>query len=74
MDWTLVALLLVSYVALLCTVCVLTFRKGYWLLGLCGVVFPLLWLLGAVLPPQPGSRQDMEDAWRRDAALRAYGR
>ena len=38
------------YVVLLVTLGVLTFRKGHWVLGLIGFVFPVLWLLGAILP------------------------
>jgi hypothetical protein len=42
----------VIYLVLLFTVAVLTFRKGHWVLGLIGIVFPILWLVGAVLPPK----------------------
>ena len=41
----------VIYLVLLFTVAVLTFRKGHWVLGLIGIIFPILWLVGAVLPP-----------------------
>ena len=40
----------ILYVVLLVTVAVITFRKGHWVLGLIGFVFPILWLIGAVLP------------------------
>jgi uncharacterized membrane protein len=40
----------VLYLVLLLTVAVLSFRKGHWILGLLGFVFPFLWLIGAVLP------------------------
>jgi cadmium resistance protein CadD (predicted permease) len=40
----------VIYLVLLFTVAVLTFRKGHWVLGLIGIIFPILWLIGAVLP------------------------
>ena len=40
----------VIYLVLLFTVAVLTFRKGHWVLGLIGIIFPILWLVGAVLP------------------------
>ncbi len=40
----------ILYVVLLVTVAILTFRKGHWVLGLIGFVFPILWLIGAVLP------------------------
>jgi hypothetical protein len=40
----------ILYVVLLVTVAVITFRKGHWVLGLIGFVFPILWLIGSVLP------------------------
>jgi hypothetical protein len=41
----------VLYLVLLFTVAILTFRKGHWILGLIGIFFPILWIVGAVLPP-----------------------
>jgi hypothetical protein len=38
------------YVVLILTLAVLSFRKGHWILGLLGFVFPLLWVIGAVMP------------------------
>jgi len=38
------------YLVLLVTLAVLTFRKGHWVLGLIGFIFPLLWVIGAILP------------------------
>ena len=43
-------LLSVIYVVLIFTLALLSFRKGHWVLGLVGFVFPVLWLIGAVLP------------------------
>ena len=40
----------VIYLVLILTLAVLTFRKGHWVLGLIGFIFPLLWVVGAVLP------------------------
>jgi hypothetical protein len=40
----------VLYLVLLCTLAVMSFRKGHWVLGLIGFIFPLLWLIGAILP------------------------
>ena len=40
----------IIYVVLVFTVAVLSFRKGHWVLGLLGFVFPFLWLIGAILP------------------------
>jgi hypothetical protein len=43
-------LLTVIYIVLLITLGVMTFRKGHWILGIIGFFFPILWLIGAVLP------------------------
>ena len=54
MSGTLWAITLsIIYVVLLVTLGVLTFRKGHWVLGLIGFLFPVLWLLGAILPAPP---------------------
>jgi hypothetical protein len=51
MSGTLWAITLsIIYVVLLVTLGILTFRKGHWVLGLIGFLFPALWLLGAILP------------------------
>jgi hypothetical protein len=44
------------YLVLLVTLAVLTFRKGHWVLGLIGFLFPLLWVIGAILPSRRGYR------------------
>ena len=41
---------IILYLVLLFTLAALTFRKGHWVLGVIGIVFPVLWLIGAVLP------------------------
>ena len=38
------------YLVLLFVFAVLSFRKGHWVLGLIGFVFPILWIVGAMLP------------------------
>lgn len=40
------------YLVLMITFGVLTIRKGHWVLFIVGIIFPLLWLIGAVLPPR----------------------
>ena len=40
----------IIYLVLLLTLAVLSFRKGHWVLGLIGFIFPVLWLIGAILP------------------------
>jgi hypothetical protein len=58
MEWILWSTLLTLYVFCLFTVCALTFRKGHTALGILGIFLPFLWLIGAVLPPRPGSSFD----------------
>jgi hypothetical protein len=41
----------ILYLTLLFTLAVLTFRRGHWILGICGIVLPFLWIIGAVIPP-----------------------
>jgi hypothetical protein len=41
----------VLYVVLLVTLGLLTLKKGHWVMFLIGIVFPLFWLIGAVIPP-----------------------
>jgi hypothetical protein len=40
----------ILYLVLLFTLAVLSFRKGHWILGLIGFIFPILWIIGAILP------------------------
>jgi hypothetical protein len=40
----------VLYFVLMITLAVMSFRKGHWVLGLVGFIFPVLWLIGAILP------------------------
>ncbi len=44
------------YLVLLFTFAVLSFRKGHWVLGLIGFVFPILWMIGAMLPSKYARR------------------
>ena len=48
-------LLAVLYLALLCTLGLMTLRKGHSLLFWVGIVFPLLWVVGAVIAPTPAA-------------------
>jgi hypothetical protein len=43
-------LLSIIYVVLILTLAVTSFRKGHWVLGLIGFIFPLTWLIGAIMP------------------------
>ena len=49
-DWFLGIGLGVLYLILIITLAVTSFRKGHWVLGLAGFFFPLLWIIGAILP------------------------
>ena len=46
----------IIYLVLLLVLGVLSFRKGHWVLGLIGFIFPLLWLVGAILPSRYARR------------------
>ena len=39
----------VIYLVLIFTLALMTFRKGHWVLGIIGFIFPLLWLIGAII-------------------------
>ena len=39
------------YLVLLITLGVLTIRKGHWVMFLIGFIFPLFWLIGAIMRP-----------------------
>ena len=71
LDWLLSSALFLLYLVCLFTVCLLTFRKGHFILGIVGIIFPFLWLIGAVLPAKRGSRYDTEQAQRYGAAAAA---
>jgi hypothetical protein len=47
----------IIYLVLILTLAVLSFRKGHWVLGLIGFVFPVLWLVGALLPTRRRRRR-----------------
>jgi hypothetical protein len=64
LDWILSISLFILYFMCLVTVCMLTFKKGYVVLGIVGIFFPLLWLIGAILPPKRGSRYEIEESMR----------
>jgi hypothetical protein len=43
----------IFYFALLISLGMSTFRKGHYLLFWVGLVFPVLWIVGAVMSPTP---------------------
>jgi hypothetical protein len=46
----------VIYLVLIFTLALMTFRKGHWVLGIIGFIFPFLWLIGAIMPSRRGYR------------------
>jgi hypothetical protein len=64
LEWILISFLCALYIMCLVTVCILTFKKGYVVMGILGIFFPLLWLIGAVLPAKHGSRYEVEESMR----------
>ena len=46
----------VIYLVLIVTLGILTIRKGHWVLFLIGIIFPILWIIGAIMPPVRGRR------------------
>lgn len=62
LGWVFMVGFWVVYLVCLFTVCALTFRKGHTVLGIVGIFFPVLWLVGAILPAKRGSRHDVEQA------------
>ncbi len=64
LEWLLGAILFSLYIVCLFTVCSMTFSKGYIALGIIGIFFPFLWLIGAILPAKDGSRYALAEAAR----------
>ena len=58
LEWFLLVFLVVIYLTCIFTVAGITFRNGHWILGILGIFFPYLWLIGAVLPPTQGAVAD----------------
>ena len=65
LEWVLALVLISIYLVCIVTVCILTFRKGYIVLGIVGLLFPILWLIGAVLPAKEGSPHAVQEAMQR---------
>src|SRR3954467_8082869 len=59
LEWVLGVLFFTLYIVCIFTVCMITFQKGRWVLGIVGILLPFLWLIGAILPPRKGSRYDV---------------
>jgi hypothetical protein len=38
------------YFVLMITLGILSLRKGHWVMFLVGIIFPIFWLIGAIMP------------------------
>jgi hypothetical protein len=72
LEWIFATTLFVIYIMCLFTVCGLTFRKGYTLLGIIGIFLPILWLIGAILPAKRGSRFEIDQQIAARGAVREF--
>ena len=51
LEWILICFLAAIYITCLFTVVAVNFRNGHWIMGILGFIFPVFWLIGAILPP-----------------------
>jgi hypothetical protein len=51
-GWVLTGCLAVGYLVLLFVCGTRTFQRGHLVLGFLGILLPVLWLVGALLPPR----------------------
>jgi hypothetical protein len=72
LEWTLGILFFSLYIMCIFTVCLMTFQKGRVVLGIVGIVFPWLWLLGAFLPAKKGSRYDLAQQMAYQSQVAQY--
>ena len=47
----------VLYFILLVTLGIMSLRKGHWVMFIIGIVFPLFWLIGALMPPREAATE-----------------
>lgn len=73
-EWFLWIMLFTIYVVALFTVAMMTFRKGRIILGIVGIFFPFLWLIGAILPAREGSRYDVDQQIATQRRIEEYSR
>jgi hypothetical protein len=66
-EWLPLGVFVILYAICLASVGTRTFAKGHTWLGVCGIVLPVLWVLGAVLPARP--RTDVRPVRRRFQAI-----
>ena len=68
-GWLFWSIFFFFYIMCLLTVCLYTFRKGHIVLGIIGIFFPFLWLIGAVLPAKRGSQFEVDQQMRMQAQI-----
>jgi uncharacterized membrane protein len=71
-QWMAWFFLFMFYITCLFTVCSLTFRKGYTVLGIIGIFIPFIWLICAILPAKPGSRYEVEQQSAQRLQMQQY--
>ena len=42
----------ILYIILLLTLGIMSIRKGHWVMFIIGIIFPLFWLIGALMAPR----------------------
>ena len=42
----------ILYFILLVTLGIMSIRKGHWVMFIIGIIFPLFWIIGALMPPR----------------------
>jgi hypothetical protein len=67
LEWILIVALGAIYICLLVTLAWHTYKKGRKVLFFVGFLLPVLWMIGAILPPLPGSDYErQQDAYWRE--------
>ena len=74
LEWIFGFVLFSLYITCIFTVCIMTFQKGHTILGIVGIFFPFLWLIGAILPAKPGSRYEVGRQMAAQQQAQAYSR
>ena len=57
MDTLLWLILAVIYITCFVVLGLATFRKGHYFMFWVGIIFPLLWIIGALMAPTPAAYQ-----------------
>lgn len=66
--------MLILYIALVLTTGVMTYQKGRIGLFLLGFIFPVLWIIGAMMSPKVGSKRYIDAQERLNADVQKYTR